>query len=192
MEHDAVLQSWLIFISGIRRYFHFISEPSSWSFWFGGAAAELDSDVEALVFSQDGELDDVAGFEAFDGFAEVGDCLNVLAVDGDDQVGRAAVEPFEHERASALAEQSRAFDAGLFGGAVGSQLFDQKTGLGFEDSLDADFRAVDSAVSDQLGDDSRDQVNGDRKPDSGALAGATGDSGVDADQSAVQIQQRAA
>jgi hypothetical protein len=57
------------------------------------AAAELDSDVDALVFPEDCDLDDVAGFEAFDGFAEVGDRLNVLAVDGDDQVGSVAARP---------------------------------------------------------------------------------------------------
>ena len=85
----------------------------------------MDSDVDALVFPQDRQLDSVAGLEAFDGFAEVGDGFDGFAVDGDDQVGSAAVEAFKDERASALTEQSWTFDTGLFGGAAGSQLFDE-------------------------------------------------------------------
>ena len=129
-------------------------QPRAGDFGFGGASAELDSDVDALVFPQDAQLDSVAGFEAFDGFAEVSDCFDGFAIDGDDQVSGAAVEAFKDERTSALTEQSRTFDAGLFGGAVGSQLFDEQTILGFEDSLYADFCAVDSTMSDQLGNDS--------------------------------------
>lgn len=136
-------------------------------------------------------MDDVAGFQAFDGFSEVGDGADFLAIDGDDQVSRASVEAFEDERASALTEQGGAFYAGLLGRTVGSQAFDQKAFFGFEDSLDADFCAVDSAVSDKFGNDSRDKIHWDGETDSGALSCSAGDGCVDADQSAVQIEQRA-
>ena len=80
----------------------------------------MDSDVDLLFLAEDGELDDVAGFEAFDGFSEVGDSPDFFAIDGDDQVGGASVEAFEDEGASALTQQGGASDAGLFGRAVGS------------------------------------------------------------------------
>jgi hypothetical protein len=100
------------------------SKARARQFRFGRAAAELDSNVEFLFFSQDRDLDDVAGFQAFDGFAKISDSADVFAVDCDDQVSRASVEAFEDERASALAEERGASDSSLFGGAFGSQTFD--------------------------------------------------------------------
>ena len=130
------------------------SKASARHFRFGRAAAQLDSDVDSLIFAQDRDLNDVAGFQAFDGFAEIGDRADVFAVDCDDQVSRASVEAFEDERASSLAEKRGASDSSLFGGAFGSQTLDQQAFFSFENSLDADFRSVDAAVGDQFRDDS--------------------------------------
>ena len=114
----------------------------------------MDSNIDSLVFAQDGDLDDVAGFQAFDGFAEVSDGANVLAIDGDDQVGCASVKAFENERSSTLAEQGGTSDAGLLGGTAGSQAFDQQAFLRFENPLDPDLGSVNAAVGDEFRDDS--------------------------------------
>jgi hypothetical protein len=47
----------------------------------------LDSDVDLLVLAEDGQLNNVAGFQTFNGFSEVSDGLNFLSVDSDNQVG---------------------------------------------------------------------------------------------------------
>ena len=102
-----------------------ILQPSAGCFGVGRAAAELDLDFESLVFSQNADPDNVAGFEALNGFAEVGDGADVFAIDSNDQIGGTAVEPFENKWAAALTEQGRASDSGLLGSTTGSQTFDQ-------------------------------------------------------------------
>ena len=123
-------------------------KPSTGSFWLWRAAAQLDSDVDLLFLAEDGELDDVAGFQAFDGFSEVGDGTDFFAIDGNDQVSGAPVEAFEDERPSALTKQGWALDASWLSRTVRSQAFDQQTLFCFEDSLDADFCSVDATVGD--------------------------------------------
>ena len=139
----------------------------------GRASTKLDADVDESFFATDGQLHGVTGLASFDRLAKVGDRTNFLAIDRDDQVGRTAVQSFEDERTTALAQQSRPAHAGTFGRAIGRDAFDQQAFIRFEHSLDTDLGTEDSTVCDQVGHNARYQIDRNRKADAGALPGAS-------------------
>src|SRR5690606_7572531 len=145
--------------------------------------------LDLLPAAADREAHGVADVLAIEDAVDVERVLHLLAVDADDDVAE--------DQAAVGVALGRA-QAGLGGRRARLDLQDQRAldAEALEDlrvrEVDAEGRADDATVLDELRDHAGDGVDRDREADAGRRAGGAVDGGVDADQPARAVEQRAA
>ena len=160
--------------------------------------AECDFHLELLLPAENGYMDSVSGAMLVHHLGEVLLVFDFFAIDGDDEIAA------HHDRHVAeIGALVAAVQAGTVGGASGDHLDDQQAVIGGQAHLigeigvdgngaHAQRRTPHAAQRDEVIQHSLGGVDGNGKADAGALPDVRSDQGVDADDLAVPVEQRAA